>query len=314
MAPDPSTPPGPSRDTASLRDEDDGVEIVVSAYTDVGRVRDENQDTFAVVVPAFEPDGSSLHIASDDPDADGNEARRFTPGPVGALLLVCDGMGGVAGGARASALATDAMVTNFQRAAESPGSAPPSPDDFEHRLRTGVERANEAVYREARTKGLEGMGTTATAVGLLGWRLHVAQVGDSRVYLIRDGAALQLTRDQTMGQDLVDRGAMTHAEARHSVHQHILTQAVGTEPAIDVALSRTPIRPGDTVLLCSDGLSGAVEGSEIAALVEGADDPAALARKLVEVANQRGGQDNITVVIARVLPSSPAEPGDGSDE
>lgn len=314
MAPDPSTPPGPSRDAASPRDEDDGVEIVVSAHTDVGRVRGENQDTFAVVAPASEPDGSSLRIASDDPGADGDEARRFTLGPAGALLLVCDGMGGAAGGARASALATDAMVKSFQSAVESPESAPPSPDEFEHRLRTGVERANEAVHREARTEGLEGMGTTATAVGLLGRRLHVAQVGDSRVYLIRDRAALQLTRDQTMGQDLVDRGAMTHAEARHSVHQHILTQAVGTEPTVDVALSRYPIRPDDTVLLCSDGLSGAVEGSEIATLVEGSDDPAALARTLIGVANQRGGQDNITVVIARVLPSSPAAPGDRPDE
>jgi protein phosphatase len=144
------------------------------------------------------------------------------------------------------------------------------------------------------------MGTTATVAGVLGLRLILAQVGDSRAYLLRDGQVVQLTRDQSLVQQMVDAGAMTPEEAEASSHGNVILQALGVEAEVDVAMSAEELRAGDAVLLCSDGLYRVVRPEELPAIVGDASDPARTCEELIALANERGAPDNVTVVLARV--------------
>ena len=143
------------------------------------------------------------------------------------------------------------------------------------------------------------MGTTATIAGLLGDTLYMAQVGDSRAYLIRDGVARQITKDQSLMQKLIEAGEITAEEAETSDRRNIILQALGPEPYIKIDLTHQKVRRGDTLILCSDGLSGQVRPEEIAQLASEIDDPMALCKQLIDRANATGGPDNITVVVAR---------------
>jgi protein phosphatase len=143
------------------------------------------------------------------------------------------------------------------------------------------------------------MGTTATIAGLLGDRLYLVQVGDSRAYLVRDGKAQQLTKDQSLMQRLVEAGELTPEEAEVSDRRNIILQALGPEAHVTVDLTHQQLRKGDTLILCSDGLSGMVKAEEIASLTATEPDVRMMCRKLVDRANARGGPDNITVVAVR---------------
>jgi protein phosphatase len=140
------------------------------------------------------------------------------------------------------------------------------------------------------------MGTTATIAGLFGDRLFVVQVGDSRAYMVRDGLARQITKDQSLMQRLVEAGELTPEEAEVSDRRNIILQALGPEAQITVDLTHQQLRRGDTLILCSDGLSGLVRGEEIGALTTTEPDVRLVCRKLVDRANARGGPDNITVI------------------
>ena len=153
------------------------------------------------------------------------------------------------------------------------------------------------------------MGTRTTAVGVLGDQLYLTQVGDSRAYLIRDGAGIQLTKDQSLMQRLVDAGELTEEEAEKSERRNIILQALGPDPKVRVDLTNQQVRQGDCVVLCSDGLSGQVTRDEIAELATShPDDLVAVCAALIELANERGGPDNITVVIARLSGDGLADP------
>ncbi len=242
-------------------------------------------------------------LAGTDPVGDAERQASTSVGPLrfalsdrGAILLVADGMGGRAGGARASALAASAVRESMTD--EAPDSS--SPDAFVHRLRRALEMANEEIHEESRRDdSLRGMGTTATLAGLRAGVVYLAQVGDSRAYLLRKGVLTRVTRDQSFVQDLIDSGILSELEAR-SVRDNRILQALGTSPTVAPAVTYHDLRRGDVLLLCSDGLSRVVEDPEILDVVAGATDCLAACDQLIALANARGGPDNVTVLVARV--------------
>jgi protein phosphatase len=207
-------------------------------------------------------------------------------------------MGGGAAGALASRLAVAWIYETLTARIEAERNN--APRHFAERLQQVVETANGRIYEESRRDPAHhGMGSTATVAGVLDGFLYLAQVGDSRAYLIRNGTASQLTRDQSLVQQLVDAGALTEEEAERSSQRHVILQALGTEPQVRPELTYQELRRGDTLLLCSDGLHGVVRSEELAALAANPD-PAAACAALVDLANARGGPDNVTVVILRL--------------
>jgi protein phosphatase len=153
------------------------------------------------------------------------------------------------------------------------------------------------------------MGTTATVAGLLGDTLYVAQVGDSRAYLVRDGVARQITKDQSLMQKLIEAGELTEEEAAQSERRNIILQALGPEPMIKIDLTHQQVRRGDVLVLCSDGLSGQVSKEEIARVVTEEPDLVSACKRLIDLANENGGPDNITVIAARFDGSRLNPPG-----
>jgi protein phosphatase len=171
---------------------------------------------------------------------------------------------------------------------------------FAFRMREAVELANARIYSYAREHPeVRGMGTTVTAAGVYGSELYLAQIGDSRAYLVREAEAIQLTKDQSLMQRLVDAGELTEDEAEQSERRNIILQALGPDPKVKVDLTHQSLRNGDTLIVCSDGLSGLVRREEFAELARDHADLPALCSALIDLANARGGPDNITVVTAR---------------
>ena len=208
-------------------------------------------------------------------------------------------MGGAASGELASSMAGKTVLEVL---GEKWSSTPEvNADVFATALRDATAEANERIHQYARENPEHrGMGTTATIAGLLDDHLYVAQVGDSRAYLVRNGRAIQLTKDQSLMQRLVEAGEITQEEAEQSDRRNIILQALGPEPQITIDLTHQQLRRGDTLILCSDGLSGLVRADEIAKLASNTPDVSALCRKLVARANDLGGPDNITVVAVQV--------------
>jgi serine/threonine protein phosphatase PrpC len=262
------------------------VRVSVFGKTDLGRTRDHNEDTFLVA-------DLSTGNASLQP-----EVRNHQIGPRGSLFMVADGMGGAAAGELASAMASDVIHRHMTTAWAHEGN--PAASRFAFRMREAVELANAEIYAYAREHPeVRGMGTTVTAAGIFGNDLYLAQIGDSRAYLVRGNEAIQLTKDQSLMQRLVDAGELTETEAEQSERRNIILQALGPDPRVKVDLTHQPVRRGDTLILCSDGLSGLVRREEFADLAQQHRDPQALCAALIDLANERGGPDNITVITAR---------------
>ena len=276
------------------------VQVSVFAKTDLGRTRDHNEDTFLVA-------DLSAGEASLMP-----RVQHHTVGPRGSLFMVADGMGGAAAGELASQMAADAIYEYMTQVWTSDDEA--TAERFATRMREAVEHANAALYAYAAEHSeVRGMGTTVTAAGVIGAELFLAQIGDSRGYLIRSGQAIQLTRDQSLMQRLVDAGEMTEEEAERSERRNIILQALGPDPRVKVDLSWQELRRGDTLVLCSDGLSGIVRKDEIARVAAGEPDLVRLCATLIDAANERGGPDNITVVAARFEGDGLPEPAGAGD-
>jgi protein phosphatase len=275
----PPNPTTPARETG---------EIIVHVFgrTDVGRTREHNEDAFVVA------DLTTLNATLQP------EVRTHRPGPRGSLFMVADGMGGAAAGEIASSMAVEIVLGQMRdRWSYAPAQ---DPETFATALRAATESANEQIHRYA-TEHPEnrGMGTTATIAGLLGDTLYVCQVGDSRAYLVRDGVARQITKDQSLMQKLIEANEMTEEEAERSERRNIILQALGPEANIKVDLTHQRVRRGDTLILCSDGLSGQVRADEIARVVTSESDLMGVCKRLIDMANAAGGPDNITVVAAR---------------
>jgi serine/threonine protein phosphatase PrpC len=177
-----------------------------------------------------------------------------------------------------------------------------------------VELANAQIYTYAREHSeVRGMGTTVTAAGVFGDDLYLTQIGDSRAYLVRNGAAIQLTKDQSLMQRLVDAGELTEEEAEQSERRNIILQALGPDPRVKVDLTHQSLRRGDTLIICSDGLSGLVRREEFGPMVLDFPDLPDLCGALIDLANERGGPDNITVVTARFEGDVLPEPNAAED-
>ena len=284
------------------------IRLEVYARTDTGLQRTQNQDRFLVadLAPGGDPEKAVLQGGDGLPEA--GRSTEFVVGPKGGLLLVADGMGGAAAGALASSLAVRCTFDVLAREWENERN--PAPKRFARALVTALEEASRVIHASAEeNEDLYGMGTTATAVGVLDGFLYAGLVGDSRAYLVRRGEAHQLTRDQSVVQSLVDAGSMTEEEAEHSPQGNLILQALGTSPEVEVDLTYQQLRRGDVLLLCSDGLSGQVRRPELAEVVSASPGLRAAGDRLVDLANERGGPDNITVVLARADGEGLAEPG-----
>lgn len=238
--------------------------------TDTGLLRDHNEDCASYRLPKVQD-----------------------PSNLGMLALVADGMGGHAGGEVASAMAAEIVTHSYYRRAETPDKA----------LGRAFELANQKIYRRARAdRNLQGMGTTCTALAIREGFAYVAHVGDSRVYLIRDGEIIQLSEDQTLAGERIRAGLMTEEEAYRQTDGHIILQALGTREKIDVyRLDRAlAIQEEDRFLLCSDGLVDVMDNQSLLKIAIQAP-PFEACQRLIEQALEAGGPDNITVGIFHII-------------
>ncbi len=283
---------------APLPSEAPTIAALVHGRTDIGRAREHNEDAFiAADVGTLEP--------LDPLPA----AVTFTPEQPGTLLMVADGMGGAAAGEIASAMAVSAVIEALRES--DLDAATSDPELVASALRTVVERANEQIHSYATANAAHrGMGTTATIAITMGDTLYVAQVGDSRAYLVRSGEARQLTKDQSLIQKLIDDGELTPEEAERSERRNIILQALGPEALVRVDVTHQRLRRGDTVIVCTDGLSGLVSPDELAAAAVEEPTVDALCDRLIDAANAAGGFDNITVVAARFDGAALTDPGE----
>lgn len=239
-----------------------GRSIEWAALTDVGRARERNEDS-------------------------------YTAGEY--VFAVADGLGGHNAGDVASRLAVEPLAA-LDRSVEGTPT-----DRIADALGRAVDAANRAVYQRAQNDAkVRGMGTTLTAVAISNGAAHLAHVGDSRCYLIRDGEMTQLSSDHTLVARMVAEGKLSPAEAETHPQRSILTRALGAEPEVDVDTLEIQLQVGDRLVLCSDGLSSVITEEQIQATVQDSKDLKETCKRLIEAANQRGGPDNITVVVVEV--------------
>jgi protein phosphatase len=205
-------------------------------------------------------------------------------------------MGGAAAGEIASQLAVDILYEKMTEGLDE--TQPVLRDDLARRLVRGIEAAGLRIFQEAKQdRTRRGMGTTVTAAALVDHFLFFAQVGDSRAYVLRGPQLVQLTRDQSLVNQLIEAGQLTEEEAENFEHNNIILQALGTADTVQVDLTFCELRRGDTLLLCSDGLSGMVRFEDIREVLLSTPEPIDACKLLTERANQAGGHDNITVVV-----------------
>ncbi len=262
------------------------VKLHLFAKTDLGKTRDHNEDNYLVA-------DLTRRVHELTPSV-----KNHDVGERGSLLMIADGMGGAAAGEVASEMAADSVYEHLEHTWLTDKEA--TAQRFAFRLKEAIETANTKIHNYAKEHPeVRGMGTTTTAAGVLGDHLYLTQIGDSRAYLVRNGTAIQITKDQSLMQRLVEAGELTEEEAAHSERRNIILQALGPDAKIKVDLTYQELRKGDTVVLCSDGLSGQVKKEEIAEIAGKAVDLAAACDQLIALANERGGPDNITVIIAR---------------
>lgn len=211
--------------------------------------------------------------------------------PVGALpnvYIVADGMGGHAAGDYASSFTVGAIVEEIERSEET---------DVKLILNHAIKAANDALRKKAEEDpALYGMGTTIVAATVTGNLLEVANVGDSRLYIIRDRIT-QITRDHSLVQEMVRMGGMDPETARNHENKNIITRAIGGADTVDVDFFKVEIREGDIILMCTDGLTNMIEDDEIRMIVRAGRDVIEMAERLIRVANDHGGKDNIAVIL-----------------
>jgi PPM family protein phosphatase len=261
--------------------------IEVAGRTDVGLIREHNEDSFLIA-----------NLAMGDVFSE-NDAGILRAEAVPTLLMVADGVGGAASGEIASSLATQVVFEKLRD--RSKQGALKGAIVIADSLQQAIMAANKAIHEHSKAdRTHHGMGTTATVGLVVGGMVYFAQVGDSRAYIVRGGVARQMTKDQSLVQRMVDAGKLTPDQAERSEHRNIILQALGPEPVVKIDLTRQPVRRGDLLVLCTDGLSGQVRKEEIARIVAQERDLATAGQTLIDRANENGGPDNITVVIAHL--------------
>ncbi|MBI4853135.1 MAG: protein phosphatase 2C domain-containing protein [Acidobacteria bacterium] len=254
----------------------DGITVYVYARTDVGMKRQGNEDSFLIA------DLSSGRLGL------GPEVTAHQLGSQGSLMVVSDGLGGAAAGEVASAMAVQTVCTELMKSTKS--VLPPN-----DRLKRATELANDQIWSCAQSdNSLRGMGATLTAAFIYGTSVYIAQVGDSRAYIIRGGRVKQVTEDQSWA-NAVKKAGLEIAD----VPSNVILQALGTQPKVHVEVTSVELLNGDVLLMCSDGLSNKIKDLEMREIASGSEDLADSCQELVDLANKRGGEDNITVILAR---------------
>jgi protein phosphatase len=280
------------------------IEADVVALTDIGLVRKRNEDVFLVA--------DLTTGARHEP----TQTMTLPVGGRGLILSVFDGMGGAAAGDKASRLAAETFFSRLTSGSTSSGH------DLARAMVEAIRDANRRVIGAARSDpDFEGMGTTLTAAGLLDDHLALTHVGDSRAYLLRLGAFVQVTEDQSLAQDLQAKGVLTADEARRFQGQNVVLQALGVSDDVLPFAAVIRLQRGDLLLLCTDGLTNMVPRQDIIEVLTAMDDLTLAASTLVDLARGHGGKDNITLVLARfggeglvdpravdVRPLAPAKP------
>ncbi|MBL8162019.1 MAG: Stp1/IreP family PP2C-type Ser/Thr phosphatase [Anaerolineae bacterium] len=261
-----------------------GIRLRSSARTSVGQVRENNED--------------NIHL---------------WPGDDFVLAIVADGMGGAAAGEEASRLAVEAIRSGFSPREVPAEVRPTTPEDatLTDKLRDAIQDANLRIFEKASTSPeMRGMGTTVTLAFVRGTHAIVAHVGDSRAYLVdgEDGNITQITADHSFVRALLDAGHITEEQAEEHPMRNVLYRALGQADDIDVDLYFKRLHIGDRLVLCSDGLTRHVKPSEIARLALSDPNPDVASQKLIDLANERGGEDNVSVIVVSVEATRPAPP------
>jgi serine/threonine protein phosphatase PrpC len=251
------------------------VRLLYAARTDVGMIRSGNEDNYA---------------------AEANKDRG--------LFIVADGMGGHAAGEVASEMAVQIVLRELSEVKELEGNG------VEQRVAKALKTANRAIHERTLVEvDKQGMGTTASVLIMSGRRYLIGQVGDSRVYLLRDGALSQVTKDHSYVQEQVDAGFLTPEQARYHPYSNVITRCVGASPEVEPDVYRGEMRVGDLFLVASDGLTGMVDDRRLQTLLLSRATPDRKVHALISEANGRGGLDNITAIVVEV-----AEVGEQSDD
>jgi serine/threonine protein phosphatase PrpC len=262
------------------------IRFVCVGRTDVGRVREHNEDNFLVANLAGKERGKSGEVLS------GAMPAR------GLFLVVADGMGGAAAGEVASQMAVDILHGEFVDA--DMGGTIRSEANVIALLEGAIHKANEAIFKlGSESKDHQGMGTTLTAAVVLGDSLYLSQVGDSRGYILRKGKLVQMTRDQSLIGQLIEEGTLTEEQAEKLGGKNIILQALGVEETLKIDSKRYDLLRGDTLLLCSDGLSGMAPDAKLEEILGAEPDLGKATEKLIAAANEGGGKDNITCILGR---------------
>ncbi len=270
--------------------------VELNANTDVGRVRSGNEDNYLVL------DLSTQRAwTGTDGDAPPTEMLRFDVGDRGVVLVVSDGMGGALAGDVASRMAVETVRDMLAGDEEEEGGCGPDSPLVEC-LRNATDYANFAIHRRSQEDPqCSGMGATLTAAAITRDGVSLLQVGDSRGYVIRGGQIKLATKDQSLVQQLVDVGQISEQEAETHMFRNVILQALGAQPELQPVTGRVRLFRDDVLLLCSDGLSGKLRAEDMLRIVEeSGGDLARACAALIEEANERGGEDNITVVLARL--------------
>lgn len=262
--------------------------LEIASRTDPGMVREHNEDAVFV-----------------------NPARG--------LAILADGMGGYNAGEVASGIAisfiASALETSFfdPLPGETDGSAPP---DASRCLAKSIGLANTAIYNASLSESIyAGMGTTLVTALFFDDRITVGHIGDSRLYRLRDGEFAVVTRDHSLLQEQIDHGMITAEEARFAHNRNLVTRALGVEPEVESEIHAYDAAPGDIYLLCSDGLNDMVSDEQIRQTLQtSSDDLEFTAERLVQMANDNGGRDNVSVILVKVLQAFPEEPDNGAHQ
>ncbi len=257
------------------------ITLTAAGATHVGRKRENNEDAWLIT-----------DLLRERGEITQGAPVEFSIDEGGVLLAVSDGMGGAKAGEVASAL----VVESLRRGLNDDGKAGEKPVDVA--IKAAVERANREVWQAGHESEKRGMGATLTAVYLEGAVAHIAEVGDSRAYILRGERIRQITRDQSFAQMLLDAGVLKPDEVANYPMKNVVLQAMGQKESVSVEIGRLQLRRGDRLLLCSDGLSNKVAADEMKDILASGASLVECCNKLIALANERGGEDNITVVVA----------------
>lgn len=265
-----------------------------AGLTHVGLRREKNADQFLVgeIHRVLRIKATSLET---------ERTRNVGTGPAGYLLVVADGVGSSTAGDKASAVTVETMITHITAAMQLSRKGVSLEQDLLNEFTRAIVGAHARLIEEAKTDpALKGWATTVTMAYTLGNRAYIGHVGDSRLYLVRDGEARMVTKDQTFAQVLIDQGVLTRTAAEGSKYHHVLASVVGGSDDPEVLTYMLVMESGDTLVLCTDGLPKHVSDEEIGRIASGDGSVEQVARDLIEAALLGGGSDNVTVVVGRM--------------